>query len=387
MTDEYDVIVVGVGGMGSAACTHLAERGVDVLGIERFGVPHTNGSSHGSTRIIRKAYHEHPDYVPLVERAYENWRDLEAATDRDLLHVTGSVCAAPADGDLVANARRACEEHGLSYDDLTASELNDRFPGYGIPEGYDALYQADGGFLDCERAVIAHVERAQAAGGTVHAREKVTAWSVDEPAGDAEEGRVTVETERGTYTADSLVLAAGAWSANLLPDLAGDAIPERQVLGWFQPPEPSDFTPETFPVFVTEADDGTEYYGFPRYDRPGVKVGVYHHLHEKADPDDLADPTREDERELRRVLSDHFPAADGPTMGLSSCMFTNTPDMDFVVDTLPNQSNVVVAAGFSGHGFKFSSAIGEALADLATDGETELPIDGFAIDRPALTDA
>ncbi|WP_267644190.1 N-methyl-L-tryptophan oxidase [Haloarchaeobius amylolyticus] len=377
MTEQYDVIVVGVGGMGSAACAHLASRGVDVLGIERFDVPHAKGSSHGSTRIIRKAYHEHPDYVPLVERAYENWRELEAETGRDLLHVTGSVCAAPADGDLVANARQACEEHDLPYDSMTGAELNQRFPGYGVPDDYDALYQPDGGFLDCEQSVIAHVERAQSEGGTVHAREQVTDWS-------AGEDGVRVETDRGEYAADSLVLAAGAWAGDLLPELDGTAVPERQVLGWFQPPEPADFTPETFPVFVTESDDGAEYYGFPRYDRPGMKVGVYRHLHEDVDPDDVAAPTRRDEQALRAVLTEHFPAADGPTMGLSTCMFTNTPDMDFVVDTLPDRPDVVVAAGFSGHGFKFSSAIGEALADLALHGETDLPVDGFAIDRPAL---
>ena len=381
MTNEYDVVVVGVGGMGSAACAHLASRGVDVLGIERFDVPHGNGSSHGSTRIIRKAYHEHPDYVPLVERAYENWRALEAETGRDLLHVTGSVCAAPPDGDLVDGARLACEDHGLDHETMTGAALNERFPGYGVPEGYDALYQPDGGFLDCERAVSAHVERAMAEGGTVHARETVADW-------DADADGVTVETDRGTYRADSLVLAAGAWTADLLPDLNGAVVPERQVLGWFQPPErPEDFTTDRFPVFVTESDDGDEYYGFPRYDRPGVKVGLYHHLHEAVDPDDVAEPNRDDERALRQLLRDHFPAADGPTMGLSTCMFTNSPDMDFVVDTLPNRENVVVAAGFSGHGFKFASAVGEALADLAVDGETDLPVDGFAVDRPAIRTA
>ncbi|WP_435335653.1 N-methyl-L-tryptophan oxidase [Haloarchaeobius sp. TZWWS8] len=377
MVESHDVIVVGVGGMGSATCAQLASRGVDVLGIERFDIPHTNGSSHGSTRIIRKAYHEHPDYVPLVERAYENWRALEEASGRDLLYVTGSVCASPPSGDLVENARRACEEHGLDFEEMTATELNDRFPGYGIPKGYDALYQPDGGFLDCERAVIAHVEQAQAAGGTIRARETVSDWS-------ASEDGVTVETDRGTYTADSLVLSAGAWMADFLPELAGKVVPERQVLGWFQPSEPSDFTPDRFPVFVTQTEDGTDYYGFPRYDRPGVKVGVYHHLHEEADPDDLQGPTAEDERVLRDALNDHFPDANGPMMGLSTCMFTNSPDLDFVVDTLPDQPNVVVAAGFSGHGFKFSSAVGEALADLAVDGETDLPVGGFAIDRSEL---
>lgn len=387
MVESHEVVVVGVGGMGSAACAHLAERGVDVLGIERFDVPHREGSSHGSTRIIRKAYHEHPEYVPLVERAYENWRDLEAATGRELLYVTGSVNACPPSRDLVANAREACETHDLEYETMTGSELNERYPGYGVPEEFDVLFQPDGGFLDCERAVSAHVERTHDAGGVVRARETVSNWRVDDDADDRSENErgVVVETDRDTYRADALVLAAGAWTSDLLSDLDGVVVPERQVLGWFQPPtSPEHFAPEAFPVFVTETDDGTEYYGFPRYDRPGVKVGVYHHLHENIDPDAVAAPTREDEDALRDVLRDHVPAANGPTMGLETCLFTNSPDMDFVVDTHPEHERVVVAAGFSGHGFKFSSAIGEALADLAVDGETDLPVSAFAMDRDAL---
>jgi sarcosine oxidase len=375
MVESHEVVVVGVGGMGSAACAHLADRGVDVLGIERFDVPHDRGSSHGSTRIIRKAYSEHPDYVPLVERAYENWRALEAATGRDLLTVTGSVTACPTNRDLVADAREACETHDLSYDVMTGRELNDRFPGYGLPADYEALYQPAGGFLDCERAVSAHVERTHAAGGTVRARETVTDWAVDDDG-------VVVETGRETYRANAVVFAAGAWTADLLPSLDGALEPERQVLGWFQPrADPSSFDPETFPVFVTETGDGTEYYGFPRYDRPGVKVGVYHHLHESVDPDAVDEPRPADEDRLRDALRDHFPDANGPTMGLETCLFTNSPDMDFVVDTHPAHDRVVVAAGFSGHGFKFSSAVGEALADLAVDGTTDLPVDAFGVDR------
>jgi sarcosine oxidase len=380
MVEFHDVVVVGVGGMGSAACAHLAERGVDVLGIERFDVPHDQGSSHGSTRIIRKAYHEHPDYVPLLERAYENWRDLEATTDRELLHVTGSVNACPPDADLVANARKACETHDLEYEELTGAEVNERYPGYGVPEHYDVLYQPEGGFLDCERAVSAHVERAHAAGGTVRARESVTDWGVDDDG-------VVVETDRDTYRANRLVLAAGAWTGDLVDDLDGVVVPERQVLGWFQPKtDPERYAPDAFPVFLTADDEGTEYYGFPRYDRPGVKLGVYHHLHETVDPDDVAEPTREDEELLRDALREQFPAANGPTMGLETCMFTNSPDMDFLLDTHPEHENVVVAAGFSGHGFKMASAIGEVLADLAVDGDTDLPIDAFRMDRAALAD-
>jgi sarcosine oxidase len=374
MDRSYDVIVLGVGGMGSAATAHLADRGVDVLGLERYDVPHGYGSSHGVTRIIRLAYYEHPEYVPLLRRAYELWRELETAHDQRLLYRTGSVDAGPVGDPLVEGSKRSCESHDIEYERLTSAELTERYPGYQLPEGYEAVFQPDGGFLVPERCIVAHVERAHRAGATIRARERVVDWRAT---GDG----VRVETDAGVYEADRLVITAGAWAARFVDALDEVAVPERQVLGWFQPEKPERFEPDRFPVWNLQVPEG-RYYGFPVYGVPGFKLGRYHHREEHVDPDAFErEPTQADERLLREFAERYFPAGAGPTMRLETCLFTNTPDEHFVLDTLPDLPQVTVAAGFSGHGFKFASVVGEILADLALDSETDHPIGRFSLDR------
>jgi sarcosine oxidase len=374
MDRSYDVIVLGVGGMGSAATAHLADRGVDVLGLERYDVPHGYGSSHGVTRIIRLAYYEHPEYVPLLRRAYELWRELETAHDQRLLYRTGSVDAGPVGDPLVEGSKRSCESHDIEYERLTSAELTERYPGYQLPEGYEAVFQPDGGFLVPERCIVAHVERAHRAGATIRARKRVVDWRAT---GDG----VRVETDAGVYEADRLVITAGAWAARFVDALDEVAVPERQVLGWFQPEKPERFEPDRFPVWNLQVPEG-RYYGFPVYGVPGFKLGRYHHREEHVDPDAFErEPTQADERLLREFAERYFPAGAGPTMRLETCLFTNTPDEHFVLDTLPDLPQVTVAAGFSGHGFKFASVVGEILADLALDSETDHPIGRFSLDR------
>ncbi|WP_158057904.1 N-methyl-L-tryptophan oxidase [Halorussus halophilus] len=373
-TEDYDVIVLGVGGMGSATVSELARRGLDVLGIERFDVPNARGSSHGVTRIIRLPQYEDPAYVPLVRRALDRWMELDERYDRPLFHQVGSVDFGPSGSGVFEGSRRSAELHDIDHEVLSGEELNDRFPGYDVPDDYRAVYQVDGGFLHSEQCIVAHVEDAHAHGATVRAREQVEAW-------DADESGVRVTTDRGDYSAEKLVVTAGAWTGQLVPTLADYLQPERQVLGWLQPKQPPQFDPERFPVFVGEVPEG-HYYGFPVYDVPGFKLGRFHHREETGNPAELdTEPDREDERLLRTFTSEYFPTASGPTMRLSTCMFTNTPDEDFILDTHPNHENVVVGAGFSGHGFKFASVVGEILADLALEGETDLPIDPFAVER------
>ncbi|MDS0300335.1 N-methyl-L-tryptophan oxidase [Halogeometricum sp. S1BR25-6] len=373
--DRYDAIVVGVGGMGSATTYHLAERGLDVLGLERYDIPHTKGSSHGVTRIIRRAYYEHPSYVPLIERAYDLWDDLAEKTGRDLIQRTGSIDAGPADNPVFAGSKRSCEEHDIPYEELTGAEVNERFPGYELPEEYRAVYQEDGGFVIPEQAIIGHTVLAQANGAEVRAREQVHDWN------ETNDGGVRVRTDQGVYVADRLVLAAGAWNHKLADALEGLAVPERQALAWFQPEAPSNFQPGNHPVWNLSVPEG-RFYGFPVHDVPGFKLGKYHHRDEQVDPDDFQrEPDRADEALLRDVTEKYFPQAAGPTMRLSTCLFTNSPDEHFILDTLPEHPQVAVGAGFSGHGFKFASAIGETLADLAMDGESDHQIDMFGLDR------
>ena len=253
----YDVIVVGVGGMGSAAAFHLAARGLRVLALERQALGHALGSSHGLTRIIRLAYFEHPSYVPLLHRAFALWRELERGLDEPLLHVTGSLDVGRVGSDVFDGSLRSCREHGLAHETLDAKALRTRFPGWQPTPDMMAVYQPDGGFLTPERCIATHVARAAALGATIRERESVLEWK-------AGGGMVTVRTDRAIYDAGQLVLAAGPWMGQLTPDLRARLVPERQVVGWFDIAEPSHFTPHAFPVFVLDADEG-RYYGFPEY--------------------------------------------------------------------------------------------------------------------------
>jgi len=358
-SEPLDVIVVGVGGLGSAALFHLARSGLRVLGIERFGVPNEQGSSHGVTRIIRLAYYEHPSYVPLLSRAYALWRDLETLAGEQLLHITGSVDAGPPDTFVFEGSVRSCIEHGLEHEVIDAAEVNRRFPGYRLPAESMAVFQPDGGFLLPERCIVAHVDAARTMGAAVKTDERVLEW-------EATSRGVRVATDRATYEAERLVLAAGAWEGELtgLPVVA-----ERQVLAWLDPLKPELFSPERFPVFNLIVDEG-RYYGFPVFGIPGFKFGRYHHLEEHGDPDVLdREPSPRDEQVLREFAERYFPDGAGPTSSLKACLFENTPDEHFLLGLHPEHDNVVVAGGGSGHGFKFASVIGEIVAQL-TRGES-----------------
>lgn len=370
----YDVIVLGLGGMGSATLFHLARRGLRVLGLERFDLVHEHGSSHGLTRIIRLAYWEHPAYVALLRRAYELWRELERISSERLLHITGSVDAGPPGGPVFEGALRSSELHDLPHEVIDGAELHRRFPGYRLPREIRALYQPDGGFLLPERCNVAHVEQALAHGAEVHCREAVLDWEV---AG----GLARVRTERGRYEAGRIVVCAGPWASKLIPELAGLAVPERQVLAWLQPSRPEHFRPGVFPVFNLEVEEG-RYYGFPSFLIPGFKFGKYHHRGEVVDPDAPArEPEPEDEALLRAFARRYFPDGEGPTMMLKACLFTNSPDRHFVLDRHPDHPEVAIAAGFSGHGYKFCSVVGEVMADLAQAGETGYDIELFRLKR------
>ena len=374
-----DVIVVGVGGMGSAALWQLARRGIRAVGLERYDIPHAHGSSHGISRIIRLPYYEDPAYVPLLRRAYELWREIEAATRRELLVTTGSIDASPEDDPLFTGALASARQHDLAHEVLTGGEVNARYPGYALPAAHRAVFQPDGGLVASERAIVAHVEAAQALGAEVRAREPMLHW-------EARGSGVRVTTTKGVYDAERLILTTGAWIGEHAAPLAGQAVPERQVLAWLQPHRPELYAPSRFPVFNLQVDEG-RYYGLPIYDVPGFKFGRYHHREETAGPiDQLArEPDAADEALLRSFGERYFPHGSGATLALRACLFTNTADEHFIVDHHPDHANVVLASPCSGHGYKFCSVIGEILADLATGGGgTRHDIGFLRLARPAL---
>lgn len=366
---NYDAIVVGAGGMGSAAAYHLARRGARVMALERYDIPHEMGSSHGASRLIRLAYAEDARYVPLLRQAYVLWRDLERTAGETLLIVTGGIDAGPQNGAIVPGSLASCQAHDLPHEVLDAAAVGRRFPGFRLAADMAAVWQPDAGFLLPERAISAHVTAAQALGAGIHARERVIGW-------DAGDAGVTVRTDREEYRAAKLVLTAGAWTADLFPALRALAVPERQVVLWTQPRRPELFQPARFPVFNMDGPLG-HFYGIPVYGVPGCKFGKYHHLRQSGPADAIDRGCHpEDEAAVREGIRAYFPDADGPTVAMKACIFTNSPDGNFIIDRHPAHANVIFAAGFSGHGFKFASVVGRILAELALDGGTELDI-GF----------
>jgi sarcosine oxidase len=375
----FDVIIAGGGGMGTAAAYHLAARGQRVLVLERFGLAHDRGSSHGLTRIIRLAYFEHPSYVPLLRRAFELWRELERRDGERLLHVTGGLDVGTAGSVVFEGSRRSCVEHDLRHEILGGAELRRRFPAWHVDDDAIAVFQPDGGFLLPERCVLAHAAAARAAGATIREHEPVLDWEV-------QRGHVRVRTVAGTYDGGQLVLAAGAWMGSLLPGLSALMRPERQVLGWFAIAAPERFAPASFPVFVHEAGEGI-FYGFPEFEVAGFKIGRYHHLGEPANPDALDRACHPaDEAALREAVARYFPDANGPLLRSAACMFTNTPDEHFIIDRHPDHDAVLVVSPCSGHGFKFCTVVGEIVADLVTRGDTAHDVAAFRLARLAPRD-
>jgi sarcosine oxidase len=376
MSQTFDCIVIGVGAMGAAACFHLAARGSRVLGLEQHDVPHALGSSHGETRMIRLCYYEHPDYVPLLQRAYGLWDLLERETGRRLLFVTGGLYMGPQEGDLVAGSLRSARQHGLPHEVLDHATLARRFGQFRLPADHVALYEPRAGFLMSEAAIGAMVEAAMRRGAVIHGREPVRDWSVR---GET----VTVRTDRGRYQAGRLLICGGAWSGRLLRDLKAPLRVTRQVVAWVWPRRPEPFALGTLPVWAIDRPGGALHYGFPMVPgRPGCKVG-HHAPGAPADPDALDRTiTAADEETIRPALRELIPDADGPLLSMGVCMYTMTPDGHFIIDRHPHHKQVHFACGFSGHGFKFATVVGEALADLAREGRTSQPIGFLRLGRP-----
>jgi sarcosine oxidase len=372
---HFDVVVCGLGAMGSAALHHLARRGKRVLGLERFTLGHDRGSSHGSTRIIRLGYFEHPSYVPLLRRAYALWRELEAASGRRLLHVTGIAEIGPPAGTLVQGTLASARLHKLSHEVLSAPELMRRFPAFRVPQDYVAVLQPEGGILAAEHSLHAQLALAAAAGADIRSGETVQAI-------EPRAGSVRVTTDRGIVETGVAIVAVGAWTKTLLPEFAAGLRVTREVMAWFAPTDADLLCADRFPVFIIESRHGM-HYGIPALrgepSPAGIKVAKHHHRDETVDPD-AYDRTvsAADQALIRAAIADHLPAANGELLEAKTCLYTMTPDGNFLIDHLPGAPNVIVASPCSGHGFKFAPVIGEALADLATTGATPHDIGWFS---------
>lgn len=371
---QFDVVVIGLGVMGSATLYELARRGFRVAGFEQHTPGHDRGSSHGETRIIRLGYYEHPSYVPLVQRSREMWREIEAASGRKLMRVTGIIEIGPPYGTLIPGTVAASEAHGLAHEVLDAAETMRRFPPFRIPSDYIGVFQPDAGFVAAEASVTTLVALARAAQAEVYIGTRVLAV---EPQGSG----VRVRTSQGDTDARIAIVAAGPWVSDLCPDLPVPLRVTREVMAWFKPRRRSQFAPGRFPVFILESRHGM-HYGFPASPAGLVKIAKHHHRDETAFPDDPPRPvSADDEALIRAALESHLPAANGPLADSKTCLYTITPDRDFIIDHMPGAPQIIIASPCSGHGFKFAPVIGEILTDLVTDGVTEHDISRFALAR------
>lgn len=378
---HYHIIVIGVGSMGAAACYYLAKRGVRVLGIEQFDIPHDRGSHAGQSRIIRKAYFEHLDYVPLLQRSYENWRAVERETGQRCYYDAGIVYFGAPDNATMKGVRRSAELFDISVSGYDHEEASKQWPMFRLPNDFSAIFEPDAGLITPERAVAMFASEAKRLGATIKTRTAVLGWK--------RQGRsVHVTTETGEFTAEKLVICAGAWTSRTIPELAPSLRVTRQLLMWVMPESPSDFTSEKFPCWFVEDPELGSFYGFPVVPQdvsPGpVGLKLAHHRPGRlADPEQVAEQIPESEVEiLRNFLRTYLPAVGEDIIATRQCLYTNSPDEHFVIDHLPgSDGRVIVACGFSGHGFKFVPVVGEVLADLAETGRTDLPIAFLRYDR------
>jgi len=382
MNYQFDYIVIGVGSMGSSTCYHLAKSGASVMGIEQFELAHEKGAHSGQSRIVRKAYFEHPDYIPLLERAYQNWAEIEQASGSKLYHQTGLFYTGPKGHPIIENIRAAAQTYKIPLLDSTQQDEISILPLFTVPDDYEWIYEPEAGFVETEKTIITYVEQAKKLGAVIHQQEKVIDWEIKDDG-------VEVRTDKGHYTCRKIVVTAGPWSAKLMPTIKDQLKITRQTLMWLQPEEPTLFQSSNFPCwFVVDRDKPGAYYGFPianlddQKNPNGFKF-AYHHPGEETDPDEVNRIiSQEDTGPLLEFIDTYIPKAKGQVLGVKTCLYSNSQDEHFVIDSLrDSDGKVCFARGFSGHCFKFVSVVGEIMADLALKCTTSLPIGFLRADR------
>lgn len=376
---NWDVIVLGLGGVGSATIRHLASRGTRVLGLEQYSPAHSHGSSHGQTRIIRQAYFEHPAYVPLLRRAYQLWEQLERDSQQQLFQRCGLVQMGPDDGVVIPGVLKSAAEYDLSIERLTAREVSGRWPGIACAPDWRAVVETNAGFLRVEQCVEAHLQLADSEGAECRFGVVANDWTIDGSG-------VTLATSEGLHRASRLVIAGGAWSVGLLRSLEIRLQVLRKHLYWFEPGQRGVAMEDGFPCFFHETPTGY-YYGFPAIDPRGAKVARHSGGQPITGPDSTPRTVELDEEDLQLVqeyVVQYLPGIRTRLSDRTGCYYTNTPDEHFIIDRHPQYPQVTVVAGLSGHGFKFTSVLGEIACHLALGELPEQDISLFRLDRPTL---
>ncbi len=379
---HYDVIVIGVGSMGSAACYHLAKQGVSVLGIEQFDITHDKGSHAGQSRLFRKAYFEHPDYVPLLQRAYRGWSDIEKESGVQLLYRTGITYFGSRDGDLLKAIGKSASIYGIPLKWYDNREAAMKWPQFSLQSDHVGLFEPDAGFITPELAIKTLTKLAEKEGAEIIPNTEVSEWQVSDDL-------VVVKTSGKTFKSKKLVIAAGPYTKKLLAEFKPALNVTQQLLAWVNPERWDDFTLGNFPCWVMESDEGEGiYYGFPilpndRFSPPyGLKI-AYHRPCQEIDPTDVLEFDASEEEEVLRAMTEKYlPGAMREVVTFKSCLYTYSEDDHFIIDKFPGyEDQVTIACGFSGHGFKFAPVVGEALAQLSLNDATSLPVDFLNISR------
>ena len=382
MSTHYHSIVLGVGSMGSAACYYLAKQGHRVLGLEQFDVSHDRGSHTGQSRIVRKAYFEHPDYVPLLDRAYHNWRELEVETDSDIFLRNGLLYAGDPESMLIKGIHGSASQYQIPIEVYNGSSVKKIFSQFRLPPDCEVIVERDAGLVYPEKSVQLYAQQAMVHGAEIHTNEKVIGWEI-------KKGLIRVDTNLGSYSADHLIITAGPWAGQFIPQLNKHLRVTRQTIVWFMPSDMRAFYAERFPCWLIQDNPGDDiFYGFPilpaqYFGGPtGLKI-AQHNPGDVVEPDQVnRTVSKEEVEKLEHAISKFIPGGSGRLVASKTCLYTYTPDENFVVDFLPGtDQKVAVACGFSGHGFKFTPVIGEILADLAIRGKSNLPIGFLNINR------
>jgi sarcosine oxidase len=373
---SFDVIVIGVGSMGSATCYYLSKRGYKVLGLEQFDISHEFGSHAGQSRIIRKAYFEHPDYVPLLERAYKNWNDLEQETGEELYFKTGLLYAGTSNNEMITGVKRSAALYNIELEKLNNADAIKRFPRFLFPKSFEILFEPEAGFLPPERSIRLYASQAKKSGATINTNEKVIGWKKDGTT-------IIVITDKNSYQCNKLIITTGAWAGKMIPGFSDKIKVTRQFVAWIKTKDDMQFALNNFPCWMVGDDEKHGcYYGFPLLDTKkfgepaGLKL-AHHFPKEVTDPDKVdRQATETDIQNLKYCLDKYLPGVFDSVLHTKICLYGNSPDENFIIDKLPGyEENVSVACGFSGHGFKFASVVGEILADLAIKDKSDLPIE------------
>jgi sarcosine oxidase len=388
MDNTYDTVVVGLGAIGSAAVYQIAKRGNKALGIDRLTPPHANGSSHGESRIIRQAIGEGEQYVPLVLRSYELWREIEQETGRELLMITGGLTLESGNSEGVLHGRhdfldqaiRCAEKFGIRHQVLETADIRKYYPQFVVTDER-AYFEYETGFLRPEFCIQAQLDLARGHGAAVHTDEIVVSIDTDRDSG------VTVNTSRGAYFAEKVVIAAGSWIGRFLPLSCAQLFKVyRQVMYWFDIREDhrSAFASPGFPIFIWILGKGGEFgfYGFPTLDGKTIKIAT-EQFSTTTDPDHAqrAVSTQQEQAMYKDYLHGRLPGISDRCVATASCLYTVTPDSNFVIDVHPDDDRIIIASPCSGHGFKHSAAVGEALAEKVIEGKSKIDISSFSLKR------